>query len=128
MEEKVFRGVLIALASLLLAFATLKTYKYYSQQTTEERISGEVMLYTKQGCKYCSMARNLLERTGIIYNFEDISNNPTIQQKLLNETGQRTVPYIFMQGKFIGGYSDLAEMKNDGRLLDIAVEIKNNGS
>ncbi len=35
---------------------------------------------------------------------------------LLEETGQDTVPYIFIDGKFIGGYDNLLEFDKQGKL------------
>lgn len=124
MEDRVIRGALIVLAVLFTVFILTQLYQSYTQEDKKDHVASQVILYTKVGCRYCDLAESLLNRTGIAYESEDISNKPSVQQKLINDTGQHTVPYIFIHGKFIGGYSDLAEMNNDGRLLEIAIQMQ----
>lgn len=124
MEDKVIKRALIVLATLFAVFVVIQLYSFYEKRNKNTRIIGEVMLYTKAGCRYCSLATSLLDRLSIVYDSEDISNNPTLQQKLINDTGQYTVPYVFIRGEFIGGYTELAQMNNNGDLLKIAIEIQ----
>lgn len=46
-------------------------------------------------------------------------DGPTIQMELLTQTGQRTVPNVFIQGKHIGGDSDLTELYNSGEVYSM---------
>lgn len=124
MEDRVIRSALMVLATLFMIFLATQIYQNYVKKDKSVLAIGHVMMYTKPGCRYCELAESLLNRTGIIYDSEDISNNLAVQQKLINDTGQYTVPYIFIKGQFIGGYSDLVKMNNDGRLLEIAIQMR----
>lgn len=45
-----------------------------------------------------------------------MSGDATAEQEMRNLTGGRTVPQILINGKAIGGYTELAEMEMDGKL------------
>jgi glutaredoxin 3 len=77
--------------------------------------------------QHCKSAKALLEElhteestwTYGISNLDhmDGEDGPTIQEHLLAMTGQKTVPCIFIGGKFIGGNSDLQAMHAANELL-----------
>ena len=46
-------------------------------------------------------------------------NGSEIQEKLLEQTGQKTVPNVFINGKHVGGASDTEAAFKDGRLLNL---------
>lgn len=64
-----------------------------------------VIIYTIPTCSYCIKAKLLLDKKSIPYK-EIIVNDP-IKRQLIKKTGQKTVPQIFINDKFIGGYTDL---------------------
>jgi len=51
----------------------------------------------------------------------NLDNGEEIQAYLAEKTGQRTVPNVFIEGKHIGGNSDLQRIKNAGRLKDLLI-------
>ncbi|KAF8818575.1 glutaredoxin [Rickettsia endosymbiont of Cardiosporidium cionae] len=71
-----------------------------------------VQLYTKIGCKYCTLAQNLLDKHKIHYSNKDISFNQQLQLDLVKLTAQTTVPFVFINHKFIGGYEELVKFMN----------------
>lgn len=73
-------------------------------------------LYTWRFCPFCVNARKLLDEKGIEYQEHRIDNDEEKKRDLLEETGQDTVPYVFLDGKFIGGYDDLVELDRQGKL------------
>lgn len=124
MNDKIIRNSLITIAMLLLLFLTTQFFQSNNKPNGLLQQNTQIILYTKDGCRYCDLAKSLLDRVGIAYDSEDISNKPSVQEKLINDTGQRTVPYIFVKDQFIGGYSDLADMNNDGRLLKVVIQMQ----
>lgn len=66
-----------------------------------------IVVYTKTNCAYCTSAKNLLDRKGIEYELVDITNN--IEAFKDSFPTVRTVPYILVDGKDIGGYKGLSE-------------------
>lgn len=66
-----------------------------------------IKIYTSRYCAYCSAAKNLLESRD--YDFEEINmeGNQELMLEIMQKSGQRTVPQIFVGEKSIGGYQEL---------------------
>lgn len=67
----------------------------------------KVEVYTTQYCPYCRLAKELLKSKGIAFQEIDVSEDDAMRDKLVQMSGQETVPQIFFDGKSIGGYTDL---------------------
>jgi len=76
----------------------------------------DVVVYRTPYCPYCVRAAMLLERKGVPFREVDVSNDPAARERLLRETGQRTVPQIFINGASVGGYDDIALLDRRGAL------------
>jgi len=68
-----------------------------------------VKILTSPTCSYCHAAKDLLERKGIAYSEVDAIRDIEQAQALLQQSGQRTVPQIFVNENPIGGYTELAK-------------------
>ena len=76
-----------------------------------------IQVYTTQFCGYCQQAKNLLKKLGLDMEEIPLDNDQALREKLSKENGgYRTVPMIFIDGKFIGGYTDLAQLHQSGKL------------
>lgn len=75
----------------------------------------KITLYTWSDCPYCNRAKQLLTEKGYEYVDNNIDGNDKIRQELIDATGQTTVPYIFLDNKLLGGYSDLHNAMMTGR-------------
>lgn len=73
-------------------------------------------LYTWSNCPFCIRAKKLLEAKGISYTDHNIDNNDEKKNELYQQTNQKTVPFIFINGEFIGGYTELKELDDAGKL------------
>ncbi len=73
-------------------------------------------LYTTQVCPYCVAAKRLLSQRGIAYEEIDVTGDAAKRAWLVEATGRRTVPQIFIKGLPVGGYDDLAELDARGEL------------
>lgn len=77
-----------------------------------------VRIYTTQVCGYCSAAKRFLSTVkNVSYEEIDVSRDSAKRAWLYAETGQTTVPQIFVGEKAIGGYTDMRALDNNG-LLD----------
>ena len=76
----------------------------------------EVTVYTTRVCSYCIAAKRLLGARGVAYQEIDVSNDDAKRAWLVEATGRRTVPQIFIAGESIGGYDDLAALDRSGEL------------
>ena len=75
-----------------------------------------ITIYSKQGCAYCANAKRLLTARGFDFEEVDITNDPALEAKLIEQTGQRTVPQIFVEDEFVGGFVELARLVSKGEL------------
>ncbi len=74
----------------------------------------DIKIYTSRYCAYCSAAKNLL--TSKDYEFEEINmeGNQELMMEIMQKSGQRTVPQIFVGEKSIGGYQELLASTSSG--------------
>jgi len=90
-----------------------KRYVSISSPTGKRILSGEqVVIYTRSGCPYCKKAKKLFDSKKIPYKNVLVvrGKEDRILEKVDPKTNYyRYFPIIFMDGKFIGGYSELQE-------------------
>ena len=79
-------------------------------------MSAKVTVYTTPICPYCVRAKALLNKRGIPYEEVDVGGDDAKRAWLLQTTGRRTVPQIFIGGDPIGGSDELHELDRNGEL------------
>ena len=67
----------------------------------------KIIIYSTSMCPYCIRAKNLLTSLQLEYEDINLNTNPRKFEKLSEKTGWQTVPQIFINNKFIGGFDDL---------------------
>lgn len=73
-------------------------------------------MYCTHACPYCQMASRLFEKKGVAVSKIQVDEEPDKRQEMIDRSGQRTVPQIYIGEKHVGGYMDLAELDMDGEL------------
>lgn len=68
-----------------------------------------VEVYSKDGCPYCTKAKELLKKRGLAFTEHKVGGDVT-KEMIQERVGSpiRTVPQIFIDDKHIGGYTELA--------------------
>ncbi len=76
-----------------------------------------VEIYSKTSCSYCWQAKRLLDSKGVAYK-EILINvgGPEREVMIRRANGRSTVPQIFIDGRHIGGCSDLFALERAGKL------------
>ncbi|KAG0015419.1 hypothetical protein BGZ81_011693 [Podila clonocystis] len=85
-----------------------------------------VMVFSKSYCPYCIRAKGLLASLDVVFKvieLNNVENGSEIQAYLLELTGQRTVPNIFIGQKHIGGCDNLFALEKSGELKAILAKI-----
>ena len=77
-------------------------------------------MYTTAWCGYCVRAKALLEQRGLDFEEIRVDDDPGFRDKLEELTGGWTVPQIVIDGKPIGGFSELWQLDRSGDLERIA--------
>jgi glutaredoxin 3 len=79
-----------------------------------------VKIYTTGSCPYCSQAKALLKQRGVADLDEvRIDMLPGEREKMMEITGRRTVPQIFIGTTHVGGCDDLVALDGRGGLLPL---------
>ena len=77
-----------------------------------------VTMYTTAVCPYCIRAKQLLTARGVSQIEEiRIDNDDAQRIKMMEATGRRTVPQIFIGSTHVGGCDDLMALDSKGELL-----------
>jgi glutaredoxin 3 len=69
-----------------------------------------ITIYTTTYCGFCRQAKHLLEDQEVQYTEINVTDDDNKRAWLVQVTGQRTVPQIFIEDQPIGGYTDLFEL------------------
>ena len=78
-----------------------------------------IKVYTKDYCPYCDRAKQLLQQLGLDFEEVDLGTDQDKILALVEKTGMRTLPQIFIADKLIGGYSDLKVLVDSGKIQDL---------
>lgn len=89
--------------------------------------STPVFVFSKTYCGYCKKVKELLKQVGAAFQVMELdeeSDGDAIQAALLEWTGQRTVPNVFIGGKHIGGCDAVMAKHQQGQLVPMLVDAK----
>ena len=75
-----------------------------------------IRIYTTAWCGYCVRAKALLDGKGIPYEEVRIDDDPAFRKTIFELTGGWTVPQILIDGRPIGGYTELWRLYASGAL------------
>ena len=77
----------------------------------------KILMYTSSFCPYCSNAERLLSEKGVdIIEKISVDKDPKELEKMIKVTGKRTVPQIFIDESYIGGFQELRAADLSGEL------------
>ncbi|MCK6548059.1 glutathione S-transferase N-terminal domain-containing protein [Myxococcota bacterium] len=81
-----------------------------------------VEIYTRAFCVWCLRAKMTLRLRGVPFEEHDASTDE-VRAWLVERTGRKTVPQIFVDGRSIGGSDDLAALVKSGELDRLLAEV-----
>lgn len=85
----------------------------------------DIKIYTTTYCSYCRAAKQLLSERKLPFSEVDCTSDAPTRERLVSETGRRTVPQIYLDGVPVGGFDDLSALDRKGDLAKIAAgELK----
>jgi len=77
----------------------------------------KITMYATGVCPYCQMAERLLRSKGVTeIDKVRIDTDPVIRDRMIELTGRRTVPQIFIGETHVGGFDDLSALDRSGGL------------
>jgi glutaredoxin 3 len=78
-----------------------------------------VVIYTTRWCGYCMMALRLLRARAFTFVQVPVDGNADARAWLVEHTGRTTVPQVFIGGRSVGGFDDIAELDERGELAGL---------
>ena len=79
-----------------------------------------VKMYSTAMCPFCLMAERLLVSKGVNdINKIRVDLEPAKRKEMMERTGRRTVPQIYIGDTHVGGYEDLAALDQVGKLDEL---------
>ena len=83
----------------------------------------KVLMYSTGACPFCMMAERLLKAKGVAeIEKVRIDLEPARRQEMMERTGRRTVPQIYVGERHVGGYDDLAALERAGKLAPLLAQ------
>ena len=76
----------------------------------------KVVIYSKDPCPYCVRAKVFFDNREIVYTEIDLTGKQSEIDALKARTGFPTVPQIFINDQLVGGYTDLKQLDEEGKL------------
>ena len=79
-----------------------------------------VTIYTGPMCNYCEAAKRLLTRNNATYNEINIASVAGAMDEMIKKAnGKRTIPQIFFDDEYIGGYDEVRALEKENKLQDL---------
>ena len=74
----------------------------------------KIVIYTTATCPSCIGAKKLLDRKKLKYSEIAVDKDPAKREEMIELSGQRSVPQIFINDKLIGGFDDVSAWDRSG--------------
>jgi len=76
----------------------------------------EIVMYATDTCPYCQAARRLFNGKAVRWTEISVSAEPGRKSEMIERSGRRTVPQVFIGNQHIGGFDDLDTLDQEGAL------------
>lgn len=85
----------------------------------------QVLMYSTAVCPFCVRAEHLLQSKGVM-DIEKVRVDlqPELRIAMMEKTGRRTVPQIYINDEHIGGFDELAALNHAGKLDALLAQSK----
>lgn len=80
-------------------------------------MAARVLMYATATCPFCIMAERLLKSKGVDHIEKvRVDLEPQLRTEMMEKTGRRTVPQIYIGDTHVGGFDDLSALDRGGKL------------
>ena len=76
----------------------------------------DIVMYSRATCPYCLAARSLLKSKELEWSEISIDDEPQRREEMIERSGRRTVPQVFIGEHHVGGFDDLNAANQSGEL------------
>lgn len=82
-----------------------------------------IVMFSGDNCPYCVRARRLLEKKGVAFRELKVDQSAELRSEMEQLSQRRTIPQIFIHGRHIGGFDDMAELDRVGKLDNLLMAV-----
>ena len=79
----------------------------------------KIVVYSGRFCGYCTAAERLLKSKNVEYELIKVDEDPAMFEHMMEITGRRTIPQIFIGDFHVGGFDDLSALNQAGKLDEL---------
>ena len=84
-----------------------------------------VTMYSTAVCPYCIRAEQYLKARGVAQIAKiRVDLEPALRRAMMERTGRRTVPQIYVDDIHVGGYEDLVALDHAGKLAPLLAGVR----
>jgi glutaredoxin 3 len=80
----------------------------------------KITVYSTDPWSFCERAKALLDRRGLLYEEINLAKDAVGRTELVQRTGMMSFPQIIIGSEIVGGFSELVEADQAGRLTELA--------
>ena len=88
-------------------------------KTSDANKNTSIVMYSKVPCPYCVNAKRFFENRSLAFEEIDLTGKPDEMLKAKEQWGWSTFPIIIINGRCIGGYTDLKALEESGELAKL---------
>ncbi|HEX4466486.1 MAG TPA: glutaredoxin [Solirubrobacteraceae bacterium] len=78
-----------------------------------------VIVYTTDPCSFCARVKGILAKNGVDFDEINLARDPEGRAELVRLTGMMSFPQVVVDGRSIGGFSEVHAAAEDGRLAEL---------
>ena len=78
-----------------------------------------ITVYTTDPCSFCRRVKGLLSARGLDFTEVNLTKNPAGRVELARKTGMMSFPQVLVGDHVLGGYAELLQAADDGRLDEL---------
>ena len=79
----------------------------------------KIIIYSGRFCGYCTAAERLFQSKNAEYELIKVDEDPAQFEHMMEITGRRTIPQIFIDDFHVGGFDDLSALNQSGKLDEL---------
>jgi glutaredoxin 3 len=79
----------------------------------------KITVYTTEPCSFCSRVKGLLTARGLEFQEVNLTKDPAGRVELARRTGMMSFPQVLVDDQLLGGYTEVQQAADDGRLDEL---------
>jgi glutaredoxin 3 len=79
----------------------------------------EITVYSTEPCSFCERVKGMLKARGVEFSEVNLSKDPRGRVELASRTGMMTFPQVLIDGELLGGFAEVQDAIESGRLDEL---------